>query len=196
MQEFEFKTQPREYKYGYLVAEVSYKLYGGNRAPYLSITASGYGPHFQRGEPKITIDGKSYWLDCCGCQHDEVKLVFPELAPFIRWHLSDPTGPVHYVENAVYWMQGVYGVDRYRRPDETPQDHAKNFKSQVVFGAVEGDEMPHVVTQNDDGGPTNAEEMRELIRSIVVPWCEKRLPALQAAFKRDLEAVYALKGKL
>lgn len=42
--------------------------------------------------------------DCeaCGCLHDDIARVFPELAPLIRWHLVSTDGPLHYVANTVY----------------------------------------------------------------------------------------------
>ncbi len=37
-----------------------------------------------------------------GCLHDDIALVFPELAPLIRWHLCATDGPMHYIANTVY----------------------------------------------------------------------------------------------
>lgn len=37
-----------------------------------------------------------------GCMHDEIAVVFPELAPLILWHLCSTDGPMHYVANTVY----------------------------------------------------------------------------------------------
>ena len=37
-----------------------------------------------------------------GCLHDEVSKHFPELAPFIKWHLVSSDGPLYYVANTVY----------------------------------------------------------------------------------------------
>jgi hypothetical protein len=37
-----------------------------------------------------------------GCLHDEIAKAFPELAPFIKWHLCSSDGPMHYVANTVY----------------------------------------------------------------------------------------------
>ena len=37
-----------------------------------------------------------------GCCHDEIASAFPELAPLIRWHLSDSDSPMHYIANTVY----------------------------------------------------------------------------------------------
>jgi len=50
---------------------------------------------------EIRIPGRR---DCeaCGCLHDEIAKAFPELAPFIKWHLFDSTGPMHYVANTLY----------------------------------------------------------------------------------------------
>lgn len=42
--------------------------------------------------------------DCeaCGCLHDDIARVFPELAGLIKWHLSSTDGPMHYVADTVY----------------------------------------------------------------------------------------------
>lgn len=38
-----------------------------------------------------------------GCIHEEIARYFPELAPLIKWHLFDQTGPMHYVANTLYF---------------------------------------------------------------------------------------------
>lgn len=48
-------------------------------------------------------DGRGRWEeDSGGCCHDEVAKHFPELAPFIKWHLTSTDGPMHYPGNVVY----------------------------------------------------------------------------------------------
>jgi len=42
--------------------------------------------------------------DSCGCCHDEVAKHFPELAPFLKWHLTSSDGPMHYVANTEHWV--------------------------------------------------------------------------------------------
>lgn len=37
-----------------------------------------------------------------GCVHEEVAKFFPELAPFIKWHLTSSDGPTHYIANTIY----------------------------------------------------------------------------------------------
>ena len=37
-----------------------------------------------------------------GCLHEEVVRFFPELAPYIKWHLCSTDGPMHYVANTMY----------------------------------------------------------------------------------------------
>lgn len=46
--------------------------------------------------------GNRFWDQSFGCQHEEVEKHFPELAPFIKWHLFDSTGPMHYVSNTMF----------------------------------------------------------------------------------------------
>lgn len=40
--------------------------------------------------------------EACGCLHDDVARVFPELAGLIKWHLVATNGPMHYIANTVY----------------------------------------------------------------------------------------------
>lgn len=37
-----------------------------------------------------------------GCLHEEIAKHFPELAPFIKWHLMGTDHPMHYVSNTIY----------------------------------------------------------------------------------------------
>lgn len=37
-----------------------------------------------------------------GCIHDEIAAAFPELTPFIKWHLVSSDGPMHYIANTTY----------------------------------------------------------------------------------------------
>jgi hypothetical protein len=45
--------------------------------------------------------GDAAWL-AGGCLHDDIARWFPELAPLIKWHLFDTSGPMHYVANTVH----------------------------------------------------------------------------------------------
>lgn len=38
----------------------------------------------------------------CGCLHEDIARVFPELEPIIKWHLTSTDGPMHYVANTCY----------------------------------------------------------------------------------------------
>ena len=37
-----------------------------------------------------------------GCVHEDVAKCFPELAPFIKWHLTSSDGPMYYIANTKY----------------------------------------------------------------------------------------------
>lgn len=41
-------------------------------------------------------------VEACGCLHDEVAAIFPELAHLIQWHLCSNDGPMHYVADTCY----------------------------------------------------------------------------------------------
>ena len=74
-----------------------------------SITATvRYDDRYRNGHNTFSItadiqrNGREYAGGCC---HDEVAERFPELAPFIKWHLCSSDGPMHYVANTLYWLR-------------------------------------------------------------------------------------------
>ena len=58
-----------------------------------------------------------------GCCHEEVIRAFPQLAPFIKWHMFDSTGPMNYVANSLYWA----GKTKWEKPN------LENFRSTAVW---------------------------------------------------------------
>lgn len=75
-----------------IIATVRYDDQCGNGHNTFSITAQ--------------IDQKcgTHWNDYSGgCCHDEIAKHFPELAPFIKWHLVSSDGPLHYIANTLYF---------------------------------------------------------------------------------------------
>jgi hypothetical protein len=42
-----------------------------------------------------------------GCIHEEIARAFPEIAPFIKWHLMTTDGVTHYVANTLYFANGA-----------------------------------------------------------------------------------------
>jgi hypothetical protein len=49
----------------------------------------------------VTVPKRRDW-EACGCLHEDIAAVYPELAPLIKWHLCSTDGPMHYVANTVY----------------------------------------------------------------------------------------------
>ena len=54
------------------------------------------------GEGQYKRDSMDLWQEGYGCIHEEIASVFPELAPFIKWHLTSTDGPAHYVADSTY----------------------------------------------------------------------------------------------
>jgi hypothetical protein len=51
---------------------------------------------------------KSRDCDFCGCCHEEIEKVFPELKHLIKWHLMSSDSPMHYVSNTVYHASNLH----------------------------------------------------------------------------------------
>lgn len=76
----------------YLKVEIRFDDECGNGHNSFAITA-------EEKDPKVRRDGG---IVACGCMHEEIARVFPELAPLIRWHLCSTDGPMHYIANTLY----------------------------------------------------------------------------------------------
>lgn len=181
----------------------------GGQAPYFSITGDVFEPGYRRHETNIHIDGKSWTSFMGGCVHDEVRKAFPELDPFIRWHLTSVEAPMHCVANGLFhhnlWTAFIAGPPwdgslrdeherrsgctiecgkwvHYPREGDTLEQSRKNFYSTIIHGAV----------------PTDAEMSEDAIigmdKAELTAWLEGRLPALKAAFEADMVKVRALRA--
>lgn len=91
-----------------LIIKISTDGCGGN--PYFSITADLY----EKGKPLTDRN-----CIACGCLHEEILAVAPELKPFVDLHLSTLEGvPMHAVENGFYWLRKAAGLPQEYAPDQ------------------------------------------------------------------------------
>lgn len=98
----------------------------GNGHNSFTITTDIYEQYQHIGEPTVKLsNGRTAWLSSCGCQHDVVRQVFPELAYLLKWHMMSTNGPLHYIANTLYWLD-QNNLDYARKsavwPDAEPQD--------------------------------------------------------------------------
>lgn len=81
------------------------KSYTENKERYTITATVRYDDQCNNGHNTFSITGEIKgprgW-ECCGCIHEDIAKHFPELAPFIKWHLCSSDGPLHYVANTVY----------------------------------------------------------------------------------------------
>lgn len=98
-----------------ITANVRYDDQCGNGHNTFAITADVVTPRSKRRND----------IEAGGCLHDDVAKKFPELAPFIKFHLVSTDGPMHYIANTVYHVeQGNLDYARSSAvwPDATDED--------------------------------------------------------------------------
>ena len=85
------------------------KTYTENGRTYRITARVRFDDECRNGHNSFSVTGQideqhgSRWMDRSGgCIHEEVAKHFPELAPVIKWHLCDWSGPMHYVANTTY----------------------------------------------------------------------------------------------
>ena len=76
-----------------IAAELRYDDQCGNGHNSFAIT----GEYYEAGKPKTDRN-----MIACGCVHEAIEQAFPELKPFIKWHLMSSDEPMHYVSNTMY----------------------------------------------------------------------------------------------
>ncbi|RPH88507.1 MAG: hypothetical protein EHM66_00430 [Deltaproteobacteria bacterium] len=86
-----------------LIAEIQYDDECKNGHNTFSITGSLYEKYRMPGESTIHHkDGALLWQSMGGCIHEKIIKRFPELAKYIKWHLTSADGPIHYLANTLY----------------------------------------------------------------------------------------------
>lgn len=78
---------------------------------YETVTRYVYGEPVKKRVPRVFLrfddscgNGYNYFSITSenGCDHERVVKLYPELEPFIKWHLCSPNGPMHYLANTMY----------------------------------------------------------------------------------------------
>lgn len=108
----------------------------------------------------IHENGREY---SCGTMPDEVARRFPDLAPYLKWHLTSTDGPMHYVDNTFYWL----GYGKY---SEENLEHARKC---AVWP-----ELPESFLASKSG---NEDEVKAALL--------ERLPGLMAEFRTAVESL-------
>lgn len=121
--------------------------------------------------------------DCFGCMHEDIAKHFPELAPYIRWHLTSTDGPLHYLANGKFWA-GHSGF-RDRKLGSPP--NLEHLKSTIVYGALPTDasfDLADHLYSDERGFTWNEAKAQDLEE-----WLIGRLEPLMLVFKRDVESL-------
>ena len=75
-----------------------------------------------------------YEISSYGRLHGETTQVFPELAPFVKWHLVSSDGPLHYIENTAYWVKEG-NLENARSTAVWPDATADQLKNPEILNA-------------------------------------------------------------
>lgn len=96
-----------------------------------------------------------------GCIHDEIARCFPELAPYIKWHLCSSDGPMHYIGNTVY-----------HAGDKDYNGLRKGESRQLVNGKTE---MPSWKLAVVDADGNEVKSPEQYVDSAQRPECDLRM---------------------
>lgn len=79
-----------------------------NKKPHTITASVRYDDECNNGHNTFAITGEikcnGEWISG-GCLHDEIAKHFPQLAPYIKWHLVSSDEPLHYIANSLYWAE-------------------------------------------------------------------------------------------
>lgn len=156
-------------------------------------------------------------IAACGCMHEEIKKVFPELAPLIKWHLMNSDGPMYYIANTTYHASNrdcnglLKGEPRQIRNgrtgqlcwtlETTPADLPRNVDAdecptvQAITKYVswcnigEGKNRDFDAARSCAAWPEATDEQLSLEKEELTALLTARLPALIAAFREAMKQI-------
>lgn len=107
-----FKEDGKGYR---IIANIRYDDNCGNGHNSFSITG------------EIWRQGNQRDCESCGCIHDEIAKHFPELKPYLKWHLMSSDGPMYYIANTIYHASDTDCWGKYK-------GEPRSFKNVIKFG--------------------------------------------------------------
>lgn len=192
-----YREDGREYV---LIAKVRYDDMCGNGHNTFAIT----------GEIWRAEQGQPIGRDCesCGCIHEDIAKRLPELAPYIKWHLTSSDGPMHYIANTVYHAQSYgprYAWVYYTGPQdplgiEGIKERCVGYVKADTARAAEGQPGYRVVWDEETAKEANLDHARSSAvwpdatdADLLAPGLEERLqarlPRLMEEFKAAVESL-------
>lgn len=121
-----------------------------------------------------------------GCCHDEVREAFPELAPFIKWHLCSTDGPMHYIANTLFWAKrAVLGRCNFdgTLDEDARKTSARHAANTAIWPELE-DRLNAFYEAHGEPEQTAASFLKELEADL-----NARLPGLLEEFMADMARV-------
>jgi hypothetical protein len=115
-------------------------------------------------------------IEAGGCLHEDIARLFPELAPYIKWHLTSSDGPMHYVANTLYWL----GYSGFCDGKQNSPPNLKNARATAVWL-----DMPDSLLATCPDAVADVATRKANVTTIL----EKRLDALLADFRTAVESL-------
>ena len=192
-----YREDGREYV---LIAKVRYDEEWGN----------GYNTFAITGEIWRANNGQPIGRDCesCGCIHEDIAKRLPELAPYIKWHLTSSDGPMHYIDNTVYHAQSYgpwYAWVYYTGPQdplgiENVRERLLGYERADKARKVEGQPGYRVVWDEKTAKEANLDHARssavwpeatdeDLLATGLEGRLQARLPRLIEEFRTAIESL-------
>lgn len=145
------------------------KIYTENETTYKLTATVRYDDSCGNGHNTFSITGAQYYKDnrgiwredSFGCLHDIIAKHFPELAPFIKWHLTSSDGPLHDIINTIYLAE-----------DKDCWGLRKGERRQIVNGRTRKPSWELVAIHRATGETIPLYKLDKNMDSDTIPACE------------------------
>lgn len=202
------KKQVKAFKKAYMEDGQEYVLIAKVR--YDDECGNGHNTFAITGEIWRAKQGQPIGRDCesCGCIHEDIAKRLPELAPYIKWHLTSSDGPMYYIANTVYHAQSYgpqYAWVYYTGPQdplgiEDTKERCVGYVKADKAKAAEGQPGYRVVWDEETVKEANLAHARSSAvwpdatdEDLLAPGLEgrlqARLPRVMGEFKTAIESL-------
>ena len=175
------------------------------------ITKLRYDDNCNNGHNSFSITAAIYKAGCrndynmimCGCCHDEIKKIAPELNKYIKYHLMNSDSPMYYIDNTIYHASNVKDYHYFVYLEDKENGIEKNLlglfdNKEQVKKIKKAYSFASITVKEKETYKCHKADLEAARRSAIAPtatlkqlqdkdWLKARLPMIRQDFKKAME---------
>ena len=151
-----------------------------NQSPHFAMTIEVIDPKSRRSDNFLSG----------GADHETIKRLWPNIGKYENWHLASlPGEPMHYIANALYWLELACGISEWEQKPHDPEP-LQTFKNRINYDENSDDvsELESILAayKDDWQSPLTKKLLRGSVKESATRWLKARAERMQERFIADM----------